>query len=98
MLKMAVRMTADNGKIRATLLGSPMTYGEGQTPDQAMEALNAELVRVIQNREINWAVFNDEPQGLLALAGSLQDDPDIEDIVKEAYRRRDEQKQLEFPE
>jgi len=98
MLKMAVRMTAENGKVRATLLGSPITYGEGATPDKAMDALNAELVRVIQNREVNWAVFNDEPEGLLALAGSLQDDPDIDGIVAEAYRLRDEQKRLEFPE
>ena len=98
MLKMAVRMTGENGRVRATLLGSPITFGEGETPDQAMAALNAELVRVIQNREVNWTVFNDEPQGLLALAGAWQNDPDIEGIVKEAYRLRDEQKLAEFPE
>ena len=97
-LKLAVQMTSENGRVCAKLVGTPDAFGRGSTSEEAVEALRAELARQIQDREIDWIVFNDDPQGILALAGSLRDDPDIHGIVTEAYRLRDEQKRLEFPE
>lgn len=98
MIRMAASVTAENGTVRATLVGNPETFGEGQTREAAMEALHAEVERMVRQREVRWTVFNDPPRGLLALAGSSRHDEDLDGIVAEAYTRRDAEKLAEFPE
>jgi hypothetical protein len=85
-----------NGTFTASVLGSPQLQACGDTRERAVAALRADLLSRVAIGEI---VFVDvEPKGLLSLAGKYKDDPTLDDIVKEAYRYRDELKAQEFPE
>jgi hypothetical protein len=98
MLRMGVQMTNDTGSVRATLLGNPDIFGVGASRDEAMNSLYAELERIVRERDVRWTVIDGPLQGILADAGTFRDDPDLDDIVAETYRRRDAEKLAEFPE
>jgi hypothetical protein len=68
----------------------------GDTKDGAVAALRADLLNRVARTEI--VLIDLEPRGLLAAAGAFKDDPTLDDIVREAYRHRDELKAQEFPE
>ncbi len=89
-----------NGTFTATVLGAPGLRGVADSRDKAVAALRGEVEIRLSAGEL--LMMQVEPKGLLALAGKYEDDPIgremWDEIVKEAYRYRDEQKALEFPE
>lgn len=99
-MSVPVWVEQQNGKFTATVLGAPDIRAEGETKDAAVAAVRARLAERSSAGEL---VFVDvEPQGLLALAGRFKDDPVAQEmwdeVVREAYRYRDELKAREFPE
>jgi hypothetical protein len=91
-----VMVEAVNGRFQASLVGAPAFRADGATKDEAIGALQAVLAGRTARGEVVWI---DSPKvGLIDLAGVHADDPDLDEIVREAYRLRDEQKAREFPE
>lgn len=89
-----------NGTFTATVLGAPGLRAVADTRDKAVAALRGEVAVRLSAGEL--LMMDVEPRGVLALAGKYQDDPgwkeSWDEIVREAYRERDEQKAREFPE
>ncbi len=80
--------------------GAPQLREDGRTKDEALTSLHADLVRLLMAGKAagELVLVDSEPKGLMAAAGAFKDDPTLDDIVREAYRYRDELKAQEFPE
>ena len=90
-----VLVEAVNGRYQASLLGAPGYRVEGATKEEAVSALQTELGARATRGEVVWV---DVPKlGLTDVAGRHGPDPDLDEIVREAYRHRDELKAQEFP-
>jgi hypothetical protein len=84
------------GKFQASVLGSSAMVAEGTTKEEALSALRTRIHQRLANGEL---VLLDVPhRAVTDFAGLFQDDPTLEEMVKEIYRERDAQKAAEFPE
>lgn len=87
-----------NGRFQASLPGSTTFRFEADTKEQAVAALRADLQARYARGELVWV--NVPKMGVSDLAGQYtpSEAEAIREIAAEAYRLRDEQKALEFPE
>lgn len=85
-----------DGRFQASVPGAPALRADGETKDDAIAALRAELEDRYARGELVWL---DIPRvGITDLPDRHRDDPYLREICEEAYRQRDAQKAAEFPE
>ena len=84
-----VQVQTLNAEFAASVIGAPEIRGVGKTRSAAVAALKQEIERMIDSGEL--LSLEIEPVGFTALAGTLKDDPTLDDICKEAYRLRDQE-------
>ena len=94
----AVRVTADNGKFRATLVGSPEMTAGGATRDEAVAALRAALDAQASNGEIVWIDVPKATPRRVREPYTPEQSEMMREIVAEIYRERAAEKAREFPE
>lgn len=91
-----VLVESNNGRFTASYGSHPTLSAEGASREEAVSTLEAELRSKVARGEM---VFINVPKHAVTdFAGSFRDDPEFDEIVREAYRLRDEQKSAEFPE
>jgi hypothetical protein len=93
-------VAAENGHYRASVFGAPEESATADTREAAVEALRSRLARRATAGEL--VTVDIEPQGVMAFANSKhKDDPEWrrlwQDIKRQAYLERDEEKAREFP-
>ncbi len=71
----------------AALAGEPEIRALGETRDEALEALKAEVSRRVERGEL--ICLDVDATGVAGLAGKYRDDPTLEEICLQAYRERD---------
>jgi len=91
-----VLVELNNGRFFASIANDPKFRAEGASRDEAVRTLESDLQAKVARGEIVW--INIPKRAITDFAGSFQDDPELDEIVREAYRLRDEQKAAEFPE
>jgi hypothetical protein len=85
-----------NGRFQASVLGSPAMTADGATKEEALTALRANIHHRFASGEL---VLLDVPyRAVTDFAGLFENDPTLEDLVKDIYRERDAQKAAEWPE
>ena len=92
-----------NGHFTASLLGRPEVRADGPTREAALAAVRVVLADRRPAGELVW--LEDEPAGaagVAEIARKYANDPGWHDlwdqIKRDAYRERDEEKAREFPE
>lgn len=78
---------SSNGRFHASLLGAPEVAVYGSSREEALSALKDEVQARIRRGEIVRLDVAD--LGVTAMAGVFADDPYLPEIVREAYRQRD---------
>lgn len=95
-MHLPVLIEAVNGHYVAKLASAPDVKAMAATRAGAMEALRAIVDRRIDEGDLAFMTIT--PKGPHAWAGVFKDDPTLDEICREAYRQRDEQRKLEFGE
>lgn len=95
-LQFPVIVLAQNGSFVARVIGAPEIEARGSSPPEALQCLKQDLQQRHRRGELH--VIDVEFEGLAGLAGTYADDPTLGEIVEEAYRQRDAQRDAEFPE
>ena len=82
-----VSIESSGGRFTASLMGAPEVRVSGATRELAI----AELRKVVAQRVSNGQIASLEiPSGFVTdFIGVFQDDPTLDEICEEAYRRRD---------
>ena len=75
------------GRFIASLVGDSSLHAERDTAEAAVRALETALQERVTRGELWEARIH--PRGLLEMAGTYKDDPDLLEICAEAYRERD---------
>ena len=82
-----IQIEQTNGTFTASVLGNQNIRAVAPSRDEVLAALRNELDRRINVGELTTL---DVPSvGVTSFAGIFKDDPTLEEIVNEAYRRRD---------
>lgn len=76
-----------DGQFAATLVGAPLIRAVGRTRDDALAALQADLVQRLARGELTSLEI--ASAGVSGLAGKYGEDPTLGTICAEAYRQRD---------
>ena len=99
-MNMPVVIEQQNGTFTASVLGAPAVRAVAETRESAVAALRGTIQSKFESGDL--VMLNFEPKSLLTLAGKYKDEAQWkemwDDIVREAYRYRDELKAREFPE
>jgi predicted RNase H-like HicB family nuclease len=90
MMTFPVRVQQSNGEFVATVVGTDDLRATGASRDDAVEALQSTVAAMIDRGEI--IEMEAGSGGLLALAGKYADDPFLQEIIEEAYRERDRER------
>jgi hypothetical protein len=88
-MTLPVLIQPTDGQFCASLVGSPELRCIRPTRAEALAALRSELARKVAADEL--VDLEIEPQGVAAIAGRFQDDPDLREICADIYRQRDAQ-------
>ena len=94
----AVRVTPDNGRFRAAVVGAPEMNAGGATRDEAVAALRATLDAEASNGEIVWIDVPAARPAPLAVEWTAEMVAEMNAIVEDIYREREAQKKAEYPE
>lgn len=85
-----VRVRQSNGEYAASVIGEADLRAVRASPEEAVTALRETVNDLIQRGEI--IEMEAGSGGLNALAGVFADDPFLQEIVEEAYRERDRER------
>jgi hypothetical protein len=82
-----VLVTSLENQFVAALVGTPEVRGQGISPNDAIQALKAELAQRTRQGSLVWVDF--EPPQKHQVAGSFSDDETLPELCAEIYRQRD---------
>ena len=85
----SVSVESWEGRFAATLVGAPQMRVVGNTRQEALAALRAEISQLVERGEL--FALEIENAGISHLAGKYADDPTLAETRAEAYRRRNAQ-------
>ena len=85
-----VRVRQSNGEYIASVIGTDDLSATGASREDAVEALQSAVNALIDRGEI--IEMEAGSGGILSLVGKYADDPTLQEIVDEAYRERDRER------
>ena len=91
-----VRISQTNGHFEATSMWAPQYRAEGATREEAVAAFRRRIQEDVNQSEV--VRIEVEPHPITAMAGIFKDDPDLQEITDEIYRRRDRDRTEEHQE
>jgi hypothetical protein len=86
----AIKLTQMNGHYTASLFGDPDVRVEAPTREEAIAGIRARVQAGVDRSEI--LTISVQPHPVMAMAGIFKDDPTLDEMVKEIYRLRDEER------
>ncbi len=99
-MSVAISFESHNGSVDAFVIGSPEIRARGKNRFEAERELMSQLEIRIDRGDVKFVDLPIRKMAVTDFAGSLTplEAELLDDIVKEAYRLRDEENAAEFPE
>ena len=85
-----------DGQFEATLVGAPDVRATASTREEALAAVESAIKNRLEKGEL--VALEVPRRGLSGLFGKFRDDPTLRDICADAYRLRDEERDVDVRE